>query len=286
MTITKGKALLSVTTGCVLAMLASGSVMAAGAVSFSPFDGGNNQLANSGDSISATSQFGASSSFSNDPALNYSANGLIGSWYSFETDGIFDVTVNVTAQGADLSPAMTVWASGGTAFDGGSIAWGSETSTMGLFPHFTFNATGDQGSPGTAWMQDGQGGNMLETLAYANTGPSHVSGFSCSAPGCPIAGPTGWGENIFFGVHDVSNTNTFEQGVSGNLAAGMAELTFTDLQPGWYTVFVGGAYDPQAGGLYDLTVSAVPEMETWAMMLAGMGYLGWRARRQERGVDT
>lgn len=282
MTTIKGKTLRPVAMGCMLA-LASGSAAASGAVTMTPFDGGDNQLASYGDSISATSQFGSAASFSSEPLLNYSANGLTGAWYTFNTTNVFDVSINVTSQGPELSPAMSVWASGTSPFDGGTHFWGGEVSSVGLPAAFTFNAVEQLGNPGTAWMQDGGGGNMLETLAYASTGPSFVNGFSCPYSGCPTSGPTGWGEDIYFGVHDVSNTNDFESGVSGNLALGMAELTFTDMQPGWYTVFVGGAYAGQAGDLYDVTItSAVPEMETWAMMLAGMGFLGWRARKQRQ----
>lgn len=39
--------------------------------------------------------------------------------------------------------------------------------------------------------------------------------------------------------------------------------------------------------LYGGTVNVVPEMEVWAMMLAGVGLLGWHAkRREQKGINA
>ncbi|KAB2325696.1 PEP-CTERM sorting domain-containing protein [Betaproteobacteria bacterium SCN1] len=75
---------------------------------------------------------------------------------------------------------------------------------------------------------------------------------------------------------------------------GIATGTFT-LGPGDYSVFVGGVnYVAQIGALINpnyglsatLAVAAapVPEPETWAMLLAGLGLVGFSARRRMRGV--
>lgn len=252
------------------------------------FDGGDNDIA-PGETIAATEVFAqVNDGYTGDPVYNYSANAFLGQWFSFEMLGTADVTVNVAslAFSGSFSPGITVWATGANEFNGGSMIIGTETSGSGHNSPTSFNATGAIYDPGTLWMADGFGGNMMETLGYAVSGPS--------APGA-----TGWGESILYGAHDVSVSNTYENGVSGNVSAPglsyngefgpvfgdhFAELTFTDLQPGWYTIFVGGTDGTQTGALFDLTVSAVPEMETWAMMLAGMGFLGWRARKQQREV--
>ncbi|MDO9008390.1 MAG: PEP-CTERM sorting domain-containing protein [Deltaproteobacteria bacterium] len=45
----------------------------------------------------------------------------------------------------------------------------------------------------------------------------------------------------------------------------------------------GNAYFNNTGAFnvgYDMTVNAVPEPETWAMLLAGLGLMGWRAQRR------
>lgn len=286
--IIKGKRFIGVTAGIMLAASSSPS-HAAGAVLLHDFDGSINSITSAGSSISATSQSGVNSSYSL-PSLNYSASGFLGSWYAFMTSGVFDVTVTVNSQPltGTFSPGVTVWGSGASKFNGGSMVGWSETSTaVGRYTPISFNATGVLGDPGTAWMKDGKGGNLKETLGYADSGTSHA-GPVCLAIGCPPAGVTGWGENIIHGAHDVSVDNTYESGVSGSVGSGFAQLTFTGLQPGWYAVFVGGADSTQSGALYDVTVSAapVPEMESWAMMLAGIGFLGWRMKRQQQEMTA
>ncbi|MET0268521.1 MAG: FxDxF family PEP-CTERM protein [Duganella sp.] len=63
------------------------------------------------------------------------------------------------------------------------------------------------------------------------------------------------------------------------------EINASGLTAGNYYVQVGGLIAGNAGGSYasDLTVSvsAVPEAETYAMMLAGLGMLGFVARRKK-----
>jgi len=61
--------------------------------------------------------------------------------------------------------------------------------------------------------------------------------------------------------------------------------TFTPTAIGSYTATVFG--DPGALGArsvstFGVTVAAVPEPETWAMMLVGMGLVGWQLRRKAK----
>lgn len=261
------------------------------------FDGGNNQLVNAGDVIAASLHFGESASYSGDSALDYSANGLSGSWYTFAVQDVFDVTVNVTSQflPVGFSPGMTVWATGDTEFAPGNILIGGQMSSAGATPPGSFNATGSLGANGTLWLADA---GVKETLGYAVSGPGVEGGVVCLAIGCPSVGHTGWQESIIHGAHDVSITDIYEQGVSGSVSAigqfgtpfdsgagagpseRFAELEFNNLQPGWYAVFVGGTDSSQTGGYYDLTISAVPEVETWLMMLVGAGFLARYARKR------
>ena len=81
-----------------------------------------------------------------------------------------------------------------------------------------------------------------------------------------------------FEVASTANTFSFESLLIGpDIGGGPAD----------YQVLFGGA-GATAGGQYSLTVelvSAVPESSTWAMMIAGLGLLGWRAnavRRRQR----
>jgi hypothetical protein len=50
-----------------------------------------------------------------------------------------------------------------------------------------------------------------------------------------------------------------------------------------FTAVVGGIVPSGASlpiGTYGVTVALVPEAETWAMMLVGMGLVGWQLRRK------
>jgi hypothetical protein len=112
---------------------------------------------------------------------------------------------------------------------------------------------------------------MLETLGYAVSG-AIVHG----------ANPTGWGETILGGINDVSLTNTYESGLSGSTGVGFAQLVFADLQPGWYTIYVGGTNHAGANGLFDLSVSASPvpvPAAAW-LMGSGLAVLATMARRR------
>ncbi len=86
----------------------------------------------------------------------------------------------------------------------------------------------------------------------------------------------------------------FQNGVVGDgLADGMISKTFR-LGPGDYSIFVGGAdYGGQFGGTtatsaygvsVSLNVAAVPEPETYALMLVGLGLTGLVARRRHHGT--
>ena len=245
-----------------------------------------NQLNGGAPTLSATG-FANKASMTGNAQLAGSAWAHTGRWFTFEnTLGGSDVSVSVTGNASrdttatadnpqvDLTPGLSVWASGSSEFDGGTEAWNNEQSLTNGFgvPH-SFNVTGElnAGNSGTDWMADGEGGNMVETLGYAVTNPNidYAS--------------AGWNEVIQSGSHDVSATNNYESGVTGSTSGNSAGLVFEDLAAGWYTVYVGGTDNTVAGatGGFDLVVSAVPEAETWAMLLAGLGLIGWRLRKQK-----
>ena len=250
--------------------LASTQLHAAGAVGFKAWNGDMNEL-NSGGSISAT-ETGLQSAYSDNPLLNHSAWAHTGDWYTFKNNSLGDVNVTVSGD-ANFAPGLTVWATGDKEFDGGTAGFGGELSSAGFETPHTFNATGAMGDAGTLWMASGNGGNVLETLGYAVSGPSHTTG-------------TGWGESIITGANDVSLTSTFENGISGNAGANSVSLIFDNLAPGWYALYIGGTNNATAGGAFDLTVSAVPEPETYVMLLAGLGLIGWRLKNREKALPS
>ena len=84
----------------------------------------------------------------------------------------------------------------------------------------------------------------------------------------------------------MSLTSTFENSISGSAGANSVSLIFDDLAPGWYALYIGGTNNATAGGAFDLTVSAVPEPETYAMLLAGLGLIGWRLKNRKKASNS
>lgn len=248
----------------------STSAHAADAVGFKPWTGDTNEL-NLGSSISAT-ETGLQSAYSDNPALNNSAWAHTGDWYTFKNNSLADVAVTISGD-SGFAPGFTVWATGGTEFDGGTTGFGGELSAAGFGTPHSLNATGAMGDAGTLWMASGNGGNVLETLGYAVSGPSHTIG-------------NGWGETIHTGANDISLTNTFENGISGSTGANSASLVFNDLAPGWYAMYIGGTNNATAGGAFELHISAVPEPETYAMLLVGLGLVAWRLKNRGKALNN
>jgi hypothetical protein len=267
------------TLGAALA-LAAGNALAAGAVS----------LQNWGDGAGAAPAIGAGetlnvvkslpkSNYADNPSLAFSAWAHAGGspWWAFQVTETVDATVRLATvdTDAEFKPAFTVWASGDTMFDGGTES-GIEFASNGWGTPHSFNATGQIGSLGTYWAgTDGVTtfGNLQQTLAYALTGPAHA------------ADTTGWGETLSPGVNDVSIDDTFEKGVSGSTGANWAEISFAQLQPGWYVIFAGGSDDSltaQNASLSVTTMAPVPEPGTWALMAGGLALIAGLRRRSLR----
>ena len=64
---------------------------------------------------------------------------------------------------------------------------------------------------------------------------------------------------------------------------GAGNTSFTPTSVGSYTAVVFGDPGDSNGvslSTFGVTVAAVPEAETWAMMLVGMGLVGWQLRRK------
>ena len=61
-------------------------------------------------------------------------------------------------------------------------------------------------------------------------------------------------------------------------------FSFADLAAGNYFLQIGGKALKNTTGIYNgsIQVTPVPEPETWAMMLIGMGLVGYQLRRKSK----
>jgi hypothetical protein len=259
--------------GIAALLLPTGDARAAGAVGIHTWDGDVPAAVVDavGESAPSSGVAGLGSSMAGNPALGGSAWAHTGAFWSIQLGDLPEVRIRVAARdpGA-FSPGVSVWAIGDAAFDGGTTGFGGEISNATFGTPHSFNAFSPLGSSGTLWMQDGQGGNAKELLGVAMSGPTY-------------AGATGWGETIAQGAFDRSVTDDYVASVSGSVGAGLAELALHDVAAGWYLIYVGGTNHAQeSGGLFDLSVVAVPEPGTALLVLGGVGLLAGGRRASER----
>lgn len=106
--------------------------------------------------------------------------------------------------------------------------------------------------------------------ARPNTGATNGLGFTFGSFGV---------SNLLAGVANSTATHTWLQYTLNNFqldASGVTRLLF----------YSNGASDGYGGSLDNISVSAVPEVETYAMLLAGLGLLGVASRRRRKQALT
>lgn len=87
--------------------------------------------------------------------------------------------------------------------------------------------------------------------------------------------PSGWGG---YGAEDATGMPYLpEDRTFASVLAGADEIAFTTYKPGWAYGFTN--FDV---AIDNISVSAVPEPGTYAMLLAGLGMVGFAARRRRR----
>jgi MYXO-CTERM domain-containing protein len=106
--------------------------------------------------------------------------------------------------------------------------------------------------------------------ARPNTGITNGLGFSFGSFGV---------STLLAGVANATSTHNWMQYTLNNFqlnASGITRLSF----------FATGRSDGYGGSLDNVSVSAVPEVETYAMLLAGLGLLGVASRRRRNKALT
>jgi hypothetical protein len=66
----------------------------------------------------------------------------------------------------------------------------------------------------------------------------------------------------------------------------LGKYTFADLAPGSYTVSIFGTAKSWSGyaASYHVAVAAVPEIETWLMLIIGIGLAGYQLHRKQKSL--
>lgn len=134
----------------------------------------------------------------------------------------------------------------------GSLDWGADVSKYGITGAFdnTFTFTSASASPAAFGFQ---------VYSYAN-----MTGLAATLNNVAL---------------------TFSSGGANEWDVKSLDRNFT-LTPGTnYALRVTGTFVPWSGasnGAYHVAVTAVPEPETFAMLLAGLGLVGFIARRRSR----
>jgi hypothetical protein len=120
---------------------------------------------------------------------------------------------------------------------------------------------------------------------------AHIHASPTAVPG--VNGPVVWG---FFGAPFNDNApndvvfSPFATGVGGTISGkwDLAEGNNTTFAAQLANILAGHSYinfhTTQFGGgeIRGQIVAAIPEPETWALVLAGLGAIGWSARRRRR----
>ena len=104
--------------------------------------------------------------------------------------------------------------------------------------------------------------------------PSNLDAIVSSIPVPPVLGL----DNLFLALFHADNTGI------GSPVAGGSLATYTALSSGGYYFRVTADPTGAFGGLYlgAINVTAVPEPEVWAMMMIGVGLIGYQLRRKSK----
>lgn len=217
---------------------------------------GNNTL-QPGTTIHAIAANSNKNSYTGNAALTHMAWGMQGTWLSFELKAAADVQVTMSSE-ATNAPGFTIYRTDGV-FTGKGAA-GEKNGVAGAV--HAFNQVAQAGDPGIVWATDNSvigslEGNttengIVQTLGYVNGSNRNYVNF--------------YGYEVGSGAHDLSIDNEYENGVFGSINhyagpngdTNYANLNLVNLQPGFYTLFLGGTNTDGQDTPIDVKVSATP----------------------------
>ncbi|ALU90294.1 FxDxF family PEP-CTERM protein [Herbaspirillum rubrisubalbicans] len=157
-----------------------------------------------------------------------------------------------SASAADIQHSQAlVWTDATSTFN---ASFGTGTTGKSFLEKFTFTVSSVGSSVSSA----------LVSIALGNISSVSISSFTLSGNG---------------------HTYTGIQQSSGDLQT--FSLSTNGLNPGLYTLSVAGSVLGSKGGSFagNISVAAVPEASTTAMMLGGLGLIGFAAYRRRKSGD-
>jgi hypothetical protein len=122
---------------------------------------------------------------------------------------------------------------------------------------------GDSGFIGNGF---GSAGSFSDLVNFSLTGRSGISGFVAAM-----------GINANFALDFGATTIA-----SGLFADG--QYSFADLAPGNYSLSIFGANSTFGGYIASYNVAAVPEAETWLMIIIGLGLVAFQLQRKQKSL--
>lgn len=169
----------------------------------------------------------------------------------------------------------------------GALAWIPGTSAAATHPvHFNLLE-----ASGTLSHEIAVGDTLfLDTLVPDTTGAlsqsltftfaSGVTGFTGAAAWevAPLPGPRLVGVNI--DIFDSSNNLVASDSFDGVLGSFAISSLFGNVGAGTYTLVATG--NSLSTASLDVSITAVPEPETYAQLAVGLGLVGWMLRRRKR----